>query len=333
MPSRNRDYIYARATIALATAGRALGIDVDLDALAPTLRQQGVSLVPADEHFAVARSVFEDRRETLGIDVAQALPLELTGLWSFLLRSSNTFGDMLRRAERYMRIVNRYREFFLEERGNRVAMVCPHAGPLPFGPREQIVCAFLGHWIAWGRELTHVAFSVEETRFRWPGPRDRSPFQRFFGGRVEFGALEDALLLRHEVLSLPLPEQTPEFADQFEAYAAALVRRMTAQATLAERVHEAIAEGLLVGSIKEAAVAGRLAMTVRTLHRRLVQADTSFRKIRDELLRRRAEELLLERRVPIAEVSYLLGYAEPSNFHRAFRRWTGLTPAKWRERN
>lgn len=52
--------------------------------------------------------------------------------------------------------------------------------------------------------------------------------------------------------------------------------------------------------------------------------------IRDELLRERAEALLRERRVSIGEVSYLLGYAEPSNFHRAFRRWTGFTPAEWR---
>src|SRR5262245_3502077 len=114
---RSSDSVYARATIALATAGRILGIAVDLDALAPTLRREGVSVIPADEHFAVARALFDDPRETLGIDVAQALPLELTGLWSFLLRSSNTFGDMLRRAERYMRVVNRYKEFSLAERG------------------------------------------------------------------------------------------------------------------------------------------------------------------------------------------------------------------------
>ena len=55
-------------------------------------------------------------------------------------------------------------------------------------------------------------------------------------------------------------------------------------------------------------------------------------EIREDLLRDRAEELLREHRAPIGEVSYLLGYAEPSNFHRAFRRWSGLTPAQWRER-
>jgi AraC-like DNA-binding protein len=49
------------------------------------------------------------------------------------------------------------------------------------------------------------------------------------------------------------------------------------------------------------------------------------------LLRERAETLLRKDHLPIAEVSYLVGYAEPSTFHRAFRRWTGQTPSRWRE--
>jgi AraC-like DNA-binding protein len=98
-------------------------------------------------------------------------------------------------------------------------------------------------------------------------------------------------------------------------------------------VREAIADGLLTGRAKEGPIAQRLCMTARTMHRHLVEAGTSFREIREELLRHRAQELLLERQLPIGEVSYLLGYAEPSSFHRAFRRWTGITPAAWRERN
>lgn len=332
MQRKQREYIYARATVALVAAARTLGIRPDLNALAPSLRADGEALIPSDEHLAVAQAIFQDRRETLGIDLAQALPLELAGLWSFLLRSSNTFGDMLRRGERYMRVVNRYCEFTLQERVERIAMVCPHPSPSPYGPREQVVCALLGHWIVWGRQLTRVSFSVEEARFRWTGPRDREPFERLFKGRVEFGADEDALLLRRGILGLPLPERTPEFVEQFEAYASALIRRMTPKSGIVERVREAIAEGLLTGSAKESVVAERMAMTVRTMHRHLAGAGSSFREIRDELLRQRAQDLLRERRVPIGEVSYLLGYAEPSNFHRAFRRWTGLTPMEWRER-
>ena len=330
--SRNqRELIYARATITIVTAARSLGINIDVAALAPTL-QRGELLIPVAEHTAVARAIYADKRETLGIEFAQALPLERAGLWSLLLRSSDTFGDMLRRAERYMRVVNRDSEFVLESRGDRVAMVCPHAEPSPYGPREQVVCTFLGHWIVWGRELTRVSFPVD-ARFRWRGVRNRAPFERFFGGDVQFGADEDALLLDPDVLALPLPEQTPEFVDQLEAHADTLIRRMRPQSSVVERVREAIAEGLLTGRAKEGPVAQRLCMTARTMHRHLVEAGTSFRKIREELLRHRAQELLLERQLPIGEVSFLLGYAEPSNFHRAFRRWTGLTPAAWRERN
>src|SRR5262245_44486699 len=326
------EYIYKRATIAVLAAARDLAIEVDVETLAPTLgRGSQEALIPSDEHTAVVRAIFADGRETLGIDIAQALPLTLAGLWGFLLRSSSTFGDMLQRAERYMRVINRYQEFVLEDRRAHVAMVCDHQDPSPFGNRNQIVCALLGHWITWGRQLTHQPIAPEVARFRWPGPRDSAPFERFFGSRVEFGVKEDALLLSREMLLYPLPEEAPELAAQFEAYTAALIRRMTPQTSVAEQVREAIAEGLLAGTVSETAVAARLALTVRTLHRHLVEAGTSFRNIRDDLLRQRAKELLSERRVPIAEVSYLLGYSEPSSFHRAFRRWTGFTPAEWRE--
>ncbi|HEY2808570.1 MAG TPA: AraC family transcriptional regulator ligand-binding domain-containing protein [Steroidobacteraceae bacterium] len=330
VPRNPRELIYARATFTVATAARKLGIDVDLTTLAPSL-ERGEPLIPVAEHTAVIRAIYADERETLGIDLAQALPLERAGLWSSLLRSSNTFGELLRRASRYMRVVNRYSEFFLEERANRVAMVCPHADPSPYGRREQVVCTFLGHWIAWGRELTQTSFAVD-ARFRWSEVRDPAPFQRFFGGQVEFGADEDVVLLSPDVAALRLIEPTPEFVEQFESYAAALIRRMQPPASFLERVREAIAEGLLTGGASEGAVARSFAMTVRTMHRHLVGAGSSFREIRDELLLHRAQELLRESRAPIGEVSYLLGYAEPSTFHRAFRRWTGLTPSQWRKR-
>lgn len=82
-----------------------------------------------------------------------------------------------------------------------------------------MVCTLLGHWIAWGRQLTRAAIAVDEVRFRWSGPRDREPLERFFGGPVRFGARQDVLLLRSEALKLPLVESTPELGARFEAYA------------------------------------------------------------------------------------------------------------------
>jgi len=95
-------------------------------------------------------------------------------------------------------------------------------------------------------------------------------------------------------------------------------------------VRTALAEGILNGHAKQGDIARQLGITVRTLNRHLADTGSSFLQIRDELLRERAETLLREGHLPIAEVSYLVGYAEPSTFHRAFRRWTGQTPSQWR---
>jgi AraC-like DNA-binding protein len=237
---------------------------------------------------------------------------------------------MLQRAERYMRLVNRYQEFVLADRGREIALLSPHPDPSPYPRREQVIFAHLAHWITWGRQLTAHPIPVKEARFRWQGPHNSSVFERFFGGLVRFGAGEDALLLDRELLNLPLPESAPELVPTFEKYAVAMIQKMQAEPTLANSVRNALAEGILNGGATQRDIARQLGITVRTLNRRLTQAQTSFHQIRDELLRERAETLLRQGHLPIAEVSYLVGYAEPSNFHRAFRRWTGRTPTQWR---
>jgi len=237
---------------------------------------------------------------------------------------------MLNRAERYMRLVNRYQEFVLEDRGREMALVSPHPDPSPYPRREQVVSAHLGHWITWGRQLTGHAIPVREARFRWRGPSDASPFESFFGGRMRFGAHEDALLLDREMFDLALPESAPELVPKFEQYAAATTEKMQPATSFADSVRNALAEGILNGRARQEDIARQLNLTVRTLNRHLADGQTSFHRIRDGLLRERAETLLREGNLPIAEISYLVGYAEPSNFHRAFRRWTGRTPSEWR---
>ena len=78
--------------------------------------------------------------------------------------------------------------------------------------------------------------------------------------------------------------------------------------------------------------ARRLRTSARTLQRRLGAEGTSVAKLLDELRRTRAEAYL-EMGLSISEVSYLVGFAEPSVFFRAFKRWTGETPADFRLRS
>jgi AraC-like DNA-binding protein len=77
-------------------------------------------------------------------------------------------------------------------------------------------------------------------------------------------------------------------------------------------------------------IARRLAMTPRTLQRRLRQEETSFAAVLEELRRDMAPSLLREGRMSVSEVAFLLGYEDPSSFQRAFRRWFGVSPRAFR---
>jgi AraC-like DNA-binding protein len=327
-------FVYERALLVLAEAAARLGIHIDVSTIAPTRQPtESGTLVPATEYQAVVRRIFADERETLGIDLARMLPVESSGLWGYLLRSSPTFGDMLQRAERYIRLNYFFTSLNLVENGSTIAVICDHPDPSPFDRREQEVCFFLGQWLTWGRNLVGEQTTAVEVRMQWETPGDPAAIQAFFGCPVHFGADEDALKLHRDVFNLPLPEHTPELTKMFGGYAATVIRSMTPEPTFIDEVREALSEGLLTEAKSEAAVARRLRITVRTLHRRLARHETSFRQLRDKLLLTRAELLLREQHLPIAEISYLLGYAEPAAFHRAFRRWTGLTPKEWRKRS
>jgi AraC-like DNA-binding protein len=333
MISARGDYIYERPLMVLVDAARRTGLDIDVSALAPTRRRIGDdTLVPLCEYRTVLHFIFADPRETFGIELACNLPVEASGLWGFLLRSSPTFGDLLRRAERYLKVFYHYTQLAVTVSGDHVIVRCDHPEPSPFGRHEQEVCFFMAQWLVWGRALVGENVAAEQVRMCWDGPVDAAPFEDFFRCAVRFGADDNALVFHRRICDMPLPEQSPELTELFEDYAAAMIRRVNAERSFVERVRDALTEGQLAGASNEQDVAEQMGVTRRTLRRRLAEDGLSFRKLRRDVLHLRAERMLRDGRLPVAEVSYLLGYAEPSAFHRAFRRWTGLSPGEWRAR-
>jgi AraC-like DNA-binding protein len=78
-------------------------------------------------------------------------------------------------------------------------------------------------------------------------------------------------------------------------------------------------------------VARTLAVSQRTLSRRLADEGTSFRTILDDLRQESACALLQDRSLSIGDVAFFLQYSEPAAFNRSFRRWTGRTPRAFRQ--
>lgn len=159
-------------------------------------------------------------------------------------------------------------------------------------------------------------------------------YEELFGVPVRFEQPHSAVWIDRARLDEPLPSRDPVARRYFEAYAERMLAALEATPPpLVATVREAIAVELATSGAELARVAKRVAMSTRTLQRRLEESGTSYQDTVDAVRSAMARTLLRERSRSIVDVAFELGYADLKSFYRAFRRWTETTPAEWRARN
>jgi AraC-like DNA-binding protein len=169
-----------------------------------------------------------------------------------------------------------------------------------------------------------------EIWFEHRRPADLTPFHRFFQAPLRYDMHQSAIVFAASWLDRPLPPVEPELVQLLKDQVGALEARYRGQ--LPEQVRSILRTGLLVnqGGIRH--VAKILSMHSRTLHRRLEAAGTTFRALVDECRGEIARQLLDNTDSDVGQIAYLLNYSDATSFTRAFRRWTGTTPSRWRTR-
>lgn len=161
-------------------------------------------------------------------------------------------------------------------------------------------------------------------------PADVAPYARLFRCPVLFQQSATRLIFDERLLSLPLRRADPALASMLEQQVQALFAALPQQDALESEVRQAILHRLVQGEPALDGVASDLHLSGRTLRRRLEQRGWNFRVLLDDTRWRLAEDYLRDGRLALPEVALLLGYSEQSAFSRAFLRWSGMTPKRWR---
>jgi AraC-like DNA-binding protein len=157
---------------------------------------------------------------------------------------------------------------------------------------------------------------------------DVKEFERFFGCAVEFAASSDRIGFSNETLALPLITEDPHLLETLRPFCEEAARaRNTAQGTMRAAVENEIQRLLPHGRARAEIVAKALAVSSRTLARRLAEEGTNFAEVVDGLRRSLAAQYLRESSSTLAQIGWLLGYEGPTSFHHAFKRWTGRSPS------
>jgi AraC-like DNA-binding protein len=177
-------------------------------------------------------------------------------------------------------------------------------------------------------ELTGGAVGPEEIHLSRARPTDPAPYLRLGRCPVRFGQHQTGLLLRAPALDFTLPAANRALHER------ALGRLQSARegspVSLSRQVRHLLRPLLLMGTAGMDDVAGRLGLHTRAMRRRLRQEGTTFESIKDEVRYAAARDLLMLGDLNIADIAATLDYGVPSSFIHAFRRWSGMSPGRYR---
>lgn len=276
--------------------------------------------------MAVARS----GKTALGLSKALALAHGNLGIVRYAMMSCPTLLGALERLVRYMNIVSNAATFSLAEDVDGYWFELGHRGGERPVPRQRVEFGMLTmltscSWFT-GRELTPLV-----VEFVYPLPPDPQLHRQAFGCPVTFGATANRTLLRRADLALPLSARDAAMAQLHEQLIDEELERLEG-ANTSHQARRILAAQLSSSEPRREQVAAALAMSDRTLQRRLQAEGTSFQRLLDDTRRELAQGYLRRPRSSVKQVAELLGFEDQSNLFRACKRWFGESPARYRAR-
>jgi AraC-like DNA-binding protein len=272
----------------------------------------------------------EVRDEWLGFHLAHSFDLREIGLVYYVMASSDQLADALQNAERYSQINNEGVRLRFHMQGGTAVIALDYVNVDRDTDKHHIEF-WLVTLVRICRQVTSAR--LVPSRLQAKHIRNGTPaeLRTFFGIDIEFGAKSDEIWFQQPIVLLPVMGRDERLNELLRGYAEeALARKSPARLTVRSKAEDILSKLLPHRRATVPEVARRLAMSPRTLSRKLAEEGTSFAEILTQLRAALAKRYLHDRTLPVSEIAWLLGYREVSSLTHAFRRWTGTTPQRFR---
>ncbi len=303
----------------------------DIIGTLPVLKQvEGEEFISLLQWVQALHTIAEiTAKPAVGLEIGAAIRPRHLGVTGYLMAHCANAGEMLVRMLHFGRLFMKRqdmeiridgKDFVLEWRAGGIPMVQTWADL-----RASAVVSFC-------RNVTgRPAQAVKQVEYALPPPTDLAPYHDFFDGEVLFNRDSYSLRVDVELVTVPLVEPDTALVEVLDEKATRLLSRHAGDTVVDEPLYRATMQAINAGEPGADSVATRLNCSRRTLNRRLAKHGKSFQQVQDECRLELAQSYLKDPQLNLADISGLLGYAEQAAFTRAFKRWTGTTPARFRK--
>ncbi len=328
-------FVAAPLLAALVNAARELGLDRAKLVAAAELDEETLAdpdrLVPEAAERALWSAMLEQSGDTsIGILVAQRFPRGSLRVLEYLVRTSPNLGSGLRIVPRFNRLLRSYSVHTLVEEADGLRIVFQREYDLRTPSEIASIEGALALFLHFVRDATGVDVRPTEITFQH-ARSSADEVYALLGPNVAFDRADTGVLVDPQTLAVPMLDADPTLNDILQRCAAHRIAELPHAAPTTMRVHEALLGLVPRREPTLEAVAEQLDTSTRVLQRQLQAEGTTFRAVVERVREQIAKRYLAEAELSTVDVAMLLDYSDAPSFHRAFRRWTGMSPGAYRK--
>jgi AraC-like DNA-binding protein len=310
----------------------ARGVDVDPALRAARLSREALASIDHRLPYRNVMRLWEAAAAAagdpaFGVHVAEALPMGAYDVLDYMLATAATAGEALARIADYFRLIHDRGDVRLVVEPRQARLV--RRGPVPAPQYDEFSLALL---VLRSRAATATAWAPESVTFQHARGGAMRELGRVFRCPIDFGAGETEMRFAPSVLRLPHVYADSRLLDILTRYANSLLRALPSGGDLVATVSSAIARHIATRMPSLASTAAAVRLPERTLQRRLASAGVTHSKLVDDVRRELALKYVGHAGLSILDIAYLLHFSDATSFYRAFKRWTGEAPARYRAR-
>ena len=281
-------------------------------------------------HSIMNRAVTITGDKELGLHQGEIFP-GLPSILCYVIMSCQDLGMAIEKLCKYQAIADETKRLDLMHEDNLAVIRVTY--PTDYYDKDkQLVDYQMCGLYSFFKLLTGNELLLKEVRFRHAAPDNISEYKRIFNCRLFFESDANAIVIDKGVLETSLLQPNKDLLLQFEQLAEKVLQNYIGSKSYTHQIVRIILEYIGESSPSIKTAAKQMGISVRNLQLKLKSEGTTYTKILNEIRTDLAKEHLNDQQVAISEISYLLGFSEPSVFHKFFKKQTGDTPYNYRQK-
>jgi AraC-like DNA-binding protein len=287
------------------------------------------SKIPERQYFSIMdEAVLLTGDEFLGLHMGASTELRDLSNLGYIMANCQDLGEAIEHAIGYIDFIGAPVELRLVRHTDQAQLLFDLKQPLNSKTR-QCIDEVLSSLSSILKNITKKSFELKEVRFAYPAPGDTRVYKKIFPCPVLFDQPVSSLVFHPRELLAPVIRPNPKLllmARNTRDYIKEIIEEKDYSRKIAILLYAKLQKG--PPCIKH--IAKELGISIRGLQMKLSDEGVTFSRVVRDVRRELAKTYLADKAYSIDEITFLLGFSEPSVFHRAFKTWTGLTPGEYR---